>query len=53
MNELLHSQSRFVRPVVRNFKNEWRYAALEALQSGAPVSDVRTRQLVTPWKPGA
>lgn len=51
-NDTLHSQSRFVRAVVSNLKNDWRRAYLEAAAEGAVVVEIRTRRVVFAWRPG-
>lgn len=40
------------RPVVNgSLQNEWRYAYLAAVRQGAVIlCDIRTRQIVTPWR---
>ncbi|MNK29183.1 hypothetical protein D3C87_475740 [compost metagenome] len=46
---LIPANSRFVRPVVVNLKNEWRRAYLEASKAGAVVCEIRTRTVAVPW----
>ena len=48
-SNLIPANSRFVRPVMRNLKNEWRAACNEAIKAGAVIVELRTRAIYKPW----